>query len=662
MNEFTIKKLLLIIVLAFVSFSLTAQEAETKTLPKEDFKGHIYVTSSLGANILTGDINKIKPSFDANIGVGWQFINWLSVKGNFGTGALRGQNTNENGFNIFKGNYIEANLSLNLSFIDLVAGYNPNRLVSVTPHVGIGTFQYRLKTKNDDGTQTNVGIKLNQNYDADEIIKGKGYKERYSVMEVPMGVEVGFRISKRWDLFLDCTTTWTNSDLVDGHAIGKNNDWITTFNVGAKHRILRDSAQIASRAYCSNWFVTFDGGPFYALGDVRKAPLFKDTKYNFNIGGGYKWGRCWKVYGKIGFASFTQQVRDNETNEVVYTCDEGNQISGDINLGFDIINAIKYKNDRLVSLYLHAGVGMIQYKSKGTYLARLNDLPYYPGDVVYQGYGEYEDDMYHQSGKGIAQRRVVASVPVGMELNFRLNDHWDIYGDGTVSFFDGDLVNGIMAGKWYDWSFATNVGVRYNFKKNCPVLLEEEKPTPQIIPEEEEEEIVEVPVVRGTRSVTREEEVVIQFRWYSSELGIPENKQILADFLEQIGDKTIKTVIITAYASPEGSDKLNKDLALRRAYAAKDFVVSELKDNVKDADFIVEGYGADWPGFMELLEKSNIEKKAEIAEKLNNANPATRYKTLYALSLKYPEIKELYPPLRKAVVGVKVIIKFEDKF
>ena len=671
MGKFTIKRLLLIMALAFVSFSLSAQETGTETSPKSDFKGHIYTTVDLGADFLSGDVNKMKPGFDYRVGAGWQFLDWLSVKGNFSGGVLRGENDHADGFRIKKGNYIEANLSLNVSFIDLVAGYNPNRFVSITPHVGIGSLHYRLKTDNADGTQTNVGIKSNLNYDADYVYYGTGYKERRCIFEVPMGVELGFRIARRWDIYFDYTATWVDSDLLDGHGSGSNNDWISSFNIGTKHRILRDPVRQANKSYCSNWFISLDAGPFFALGDVRKIPLIEDTRINVNLGGGYKWGRCWKVYGKIGFATFTQDVRDNETDEVVYICDEGNQITTEVNLGFDIINGIKYKEDRLVSLYIHAGVGMLHYKAKGTYQKHLSGLPYYAGDVVYYGYKEYDDDHFHSSGKGIAKRRVVAEVPVGLELSFRLNEHWDIYGDGTVAFCDGDLVNGIVSGTWEDWSFTTNVGVRYNFKKNCPKPIEEEKPTPQIVEEPVvEEPVIEEPVVEeeeeepipaGLRLVSRDDEVIITFRLDGSSLDLPENKQLLADFLERIGDRTITTVKIIAFASPEGSDKHNEGLSLRRAYAAKDFVMGELKENVKDAKFELEGGGADWAGFMELLRRSNIENKQAIADEINNADPATRYKTLYDISVRQPEVKDLYPTLRRAAVSVKISTMEEVK-
>ncbi|MCQ2309979.1 MAG: outer membrane beta-barrel protein [Bacteroidales bacterium] len=660
MGKFTFRRLLLITALALVPFSMSAQESGTKTSPKNDFKGHIYTTVELGADILGGDVNKIKPGFDFRIGAGWQFINWLSVKGNFSGGLLRGENDHADGFKIKNGNYLEANIGLNISLIDLIAGYNPERLVSVTPHVGIGTFQYRLKVDNADGTRTNVGIKSNRNFDADYVYYGTGFKERHAVFEVPMGLELGFNVAPCWDIYLDYTATWTDSDILDGHESGSKNDWITSVNIGAKHRILRDMAREAGKPYCSNWFVTLDMGPYFALGDVRKLPLIEDTRLNFNVSGGYKWGRCWKVYGRIGFATFAQDVKNKDTDEVTFTCDFGSQINTDINLGFDIINAIEYKEDRLVSLYLHAGFGMIQYKARGTYKSHLTGLPFEAGDKVYYGFGEYDDDMYHQSGKGIGGRRIVAEVPVGVELNFRLNDHWDIYGDGTVAFYDSDLVNGIVSGTWEDWSLTTNIGVRYNFKKSCPQpVVEEEKPTPQIVPEpvvEEPvvEEPVEEPIPAEIRLVSRDDEVIIAFDLNGWSLDLPENKQTLADFLDRIGDKTITSVKIIAFASPEGSEKLNDELSLKRANVAKDFIMSELKENVKDAKFELEGGGADWAGFMELLRRSNIENKQAIADEINNADSATRYQTLYNISVRQPEIKDLYPTLRRAAVSVKV--------
>ena len=278
----------------------------------------------------------------------------------------------------------------------------------------------------------------------------------------------------------------------------------------------------------------------------------------------------------------------------------------------------------------------------------MNGLPYYPGEEVYYGYNEYEDDLYHRSGNGIAGRRVVAEVPVGLELSFRLNEHWDVYGDATVAFCDGDLVNGIVSGTWEDWYFTTNIGARYNFSRHCPEPpVEEEKPTPQIIEPEEQ-------VQSGIRTVTRNDEVVLRFHWNETTLDVPENRKIIADFLDRVGNRTITKIKIIAYASPEGPEKLNDNLSLRRAYTAKRFIENELKGNIKNAKFEMEGGGADWAGFMELLENSNIKNKETIADMLNKANPATRYITLKKLADKQPEIKDLYLTLRRASIKVKI--------
>ena len=91
MGKFTFfKKSILTLGLSAFALCAVAQEADkTEAKPnRKDFKSYFYVTADAGVNALSGDVNKIKPNFNGNIGLGWQFDNIFGIKGNIGGGLI----------------------------------------------------------------------------------------------------------------------------------------------------------------------------------------------------------------------------------------------------------------------------------------------------------------------------------------------------------------------------------------------------------------------------------------------------------------------------------------------------------------------------------------------------------------------------------------------
>ena len=73
MGKFTFfKKSILALGLSAFALCAFAQEADkTEAKPnRKDFKSYFYVTADAGVNALSGDVNKIKPNFNGNIGLG----------------------------------------------------------------------------------------------------------------------------------------------------------------------------------------------------------------------------------------------------------------------------------------------------------------------------------------------------------------------------------------------------------------------------------------------------------------------------------------------------------------------------------------------------------------------------------------------------------------
>lgn len=117
----------------------------------------------------------------------------------------------------------------------------------------------------------------------------------------------------------------------------------------------------------------------------------------------------------------------------------------------------------------------------------------------------------------------------------------------------------------------------------------------------------------------------------------------------------ITNMFIYVSNSPEGPERLNKNLANERFTAAKGFFEKELSlvnnPMLKDPKFISKQTVIEnWDGLYMLLENSDIKNKAEIINNLKTApNAARRNALLDSYDSKIPELKNIILPiLRRA--------------
>ncbi len=127
---------------------------------------------------------------------------------------------------------------------------------------------------------------------------------------------------------------------------------------------------------------------------------------------------------------------------------------GDLNLGVNLSNLIGGYKTRLVDMGIHLGLGQSQWKSK-----LIDETT--GGVVAKHGYSGNSDS--HNGG--ISNRKVALTVPVGANVNFNINDKWNVYGDYTYNWMDTDLLDGVVSqyGNFHkDATLSATVGVRYN--------------------------------------------------------------------------------------------------------------------------------------------------------------------------------------------------------
>ena len=231
-KNLTISKLLMLVVMAVLPFSMNAQEGKKKGKPAEKYW---YIQLDGGLSINHGDLANynggiwddfnhfkdmaLQPNWDAHFGVGYQFgkVIGLNLKGGYGTlaghkheQALVFLNNNADrvlfDLGLDQSNYIEGSLNLTFNLFNLF-NYNPRRVINLVPHIGIGGLYYQAGAVNqilmDQETET-VGEQL-----------APAAEKRELSFNVPVGMEFTFNIAPKFDLFLDYTYTFTGTDALD---------------------------------------------------------------------------------------------------------------------------------------------------------------------------------------------------------------------------------------------------------------------------------------------------------------------------------------------------------------------------------------------------------------------------------------------------------------
>ena len=624
---------ILIVVLTVLPMTILGQNNDKQP----QFNDYVYVSGDLGLGLLAGDNTGLKVGLNGHVGMGYQFDNIFGIKANFGFGGLNGK---YEGLTLDKQNYFEANLNLTMSVLDMILGYNPDRRFNVVPHIGFGQIQYKAKMLNENET-----LFSEQGYD--------GSSGRKVVATLPLGVELNYAINPAWNVFVDFTSTFTDSDRIDGIASGVHNDWFSSVNLGATYKLNKhERLYNVGQEFCNYWFVMADGGASYIFGDNEHR--FNDLAGNGNLGFGYNFHDYYRVYAKVGYGIYKGSLPG------VFTLDYSDYVEANINFSADIVAMIFGQNDaRRFGIYPHVGIGQMQYRARATYA---------DGRKAYVGYDH--DAAGNKKGNGIFNRRVALTVPMGIELTYKMNETMDLYADASTNFVDSDILDCFYSGTSKDYHSTVNFGLRYKFKSTCAVKAEEEAAQAAneaccITPEELKQAIKEALEEQAAQDTAVEVKTEIIEKTYHvnhANIVFPINKseklatQTNIDAVNRASNEVqegfeVQSIVVEGYASPEGGDDINNRLAEERAQAAADLVKSEL--SLDSGEVTIHSNGADWDGLVNAILGSDMKNKEEIANKIKNSS--NKDKTLKELMGQYPEIKDLLPQLRRANVTIKTV-------
>ena len=229
-KNLTFSKLLMLVIMAVLPFSMYAQEGKKKSKPVEKYW---YIQADGGLSINHGDVASYNggvwddfshgywkqgdalKNWNAHLGVGYQFgkVIGLNLKGGYGllSGCKHSQalvfpdGIDGTYFNLGldKTNYIEGNLNLTFNLFNMFK-YNPRRVINLVPHVGFGGIYY----------QAGAVSHLDGDDNPDNELAAKADK-RALHFTVPVGMEFTFNIAPKFDLFIDYTYLFTGTDKLD---------------------------------------------------------------------------------------------------------------------------------------------------------------------------------------------------------------------------------------------------------------------------------------------------------------------------------------------------------------------------------------------------------------------------------------------------------------
>ena len=591
-KKLTIAKLMMLVVMAILPFSMNAQEGKKKSRPAEKY---LYLQVDGGLSINHGDLanyqggiwndfnhfKKTFPDWNAHFGIGYQLgkVVGLNLKGGYGilSGHKHGVTPTSdvkqllvlNGTDNpvytdlgFTGtNYIEGNLNLTFNLFNMF-NYNPRRVINLVPHIGIGGIYYKAGRVNQLDANDETG-------DNSQVAAAKTNREL--TFSVPAGMEFTFNVAPKFDIFVDYTYNFTGSDKLDQVAkikvdedkhVINDKDMYSQLNLGLRlkfnnpcdiEKMARDSKKITYR--------------------VNPDPLVADE--NGNV--------CFDVIVTIPGEYFEKQAVMNLKPYLAY---KGGQID---------IDPITFVGEKVKG----EGDFRVNYKEGGEFTKHYC-MPYQP---------EMENS--------------------------------ELMADPMFYVYDGKIYptqDEIVKNTYFTTGATEKLADGVIYHKPTP------PPTPQPTPTPAPPVVVEPDFI-----------YYFDYN-KSNILGngkdVRDRNKTARNLMKEKLTGDVKSVRIEGWASPEDRMGINNQLSSDRANAAITDIKAQLKKNAQNYEFNGKGNGSDWDTFMKLVQNSNIKDKDAI---LNNINKSSnKQQTIREMIDIYPQLeKEILPLIRRAEVYIE---------
>lgn len=605
-KHLTISKLMMLIVMAILPFSMYAQEEGKKEGKKQSkpTERYWYIQADGGLSINHGDLasynggiwddwkhfqtssfQNFGKSWNAHLGFGYQFskVVGFNIKG--GYGRINGHKHLDKQGNVqylylldLDGNaigtnpdnaYVGSKHDLALDMTDYFEGsfnftfnlfnmfkYNPRRVFNLIPHVGIGGLYYKA------GQVDRMNYDPN-NSDTEEVLYTVANKrdKRQLHFNVPVGMELNFNITPKFDLFLDYTYTFTGTD---------NLDQVCKFNESG--HVIND----------------------------------KDMYSQFNLGLRVKFNDPCDI-----------EKMARESKKITYKVNPDPLVEGeDGKVCFDVIVTIPgeyFEKKAVMNLkpYLTYNGGQIDL-----------DPITFVGEKV-KGEGDFR--VNYKEGGEFTKHYCKDYVPEMENSELKGDPMFYVY-DGTIYPTQEEIVNNTY--------FTTGAT---------------EKLADGVIPQKKEEWI-DKEVTETVEEMQAIKKLTYFFNKDRSNIADRKKLNNEADAaFKDLMNAGVTEFEIRAWASPEGEEGHNNELSNNRSTSAE----NQLKKLAKKTDITVtgKGYGEDLNLFIELVQNSDLKDKDAIINNINNAS--NKQQAIEEMCDIYPQLeKNILPQIRRAEVYV----------
>ena len=673
-KKLTFSKLVMLVIMAVLPFSMYAQEGKKKSKPVERYW---YIQADGGLSINHGDLanynggvwddfdhfktlafQNFTENWNAHLGIGYQFgkVVGMNLKGGYGLlsghkhevengdptlqtlGFINGPLGNYTNLGFDGTSYIEGNLNLTFNLFNMFK-YNPRRVINLVPHIGIGGIYYKA----GDVYQLNYDQANNVDEALGGAIKPKADGREFA-LSVPAGMEFTFNLAPKFDLFIDYTYNFTNTDnldqvrkqkwdpnstaFVEEDRIINNMDMYSQLNLGLRFKfnnpcdidkMARESKKITYR--------------------VNPDPLVEGEDGNV----------CFDVIVTIPGEYFEKQAVMNLKPYLAYN---GGQID---------LDPITFVGEKVKG----QGDFRVNYKEGGEFTKHYC-MPYQPemencelmGDpmfyvydgTIYPTQDEIVKNAYYATGA--TEKLADGVVPRPCDPVAKLTK--EVTEDGIIVTWSGDAESYDIIitkdGKEMVQKNVKETTYTYNYEEagnyNIQVIANCEggkKAKPQIISAEVKPSKVEP-------------DFIYYFDYNKSNIpgagrDVRDRNKIAKKQVKELVTGDVKGLRIEGWASPENGMGTNTQLSKDRAVAAIADIKAICKKNAKNIEFNDNGNGSDWDTFKKLVQNSNIKDKDAILNKINNSS--NKEEEIQQLKLVYPELeRDILPLIRRAEVYI----------
>ena len=603
-KNLTISKLMMLIVMAILPFSMFAQKEEGKKKSKPAEK-YWYIQADGGLSISHSDLasynggiwddfghfktmafSNFKNSWNAHLGFGYQFskVVGFNIKG--GYGRINGHKHLDKQGNVQYLYLLDADgktpkiddpehpfystvHDLGLDMTDYFEGsfnftfnlfnmfkYNPRRAVNLIPHVGIGGIYYKAGQVNRMNYDP-------ENSSTEEVMYtvAQARDKRKLHFNVPVGMELNFNITPKFDLFLDYTYTFTGTD---------NLDQVCKYNESG--HVIND----------------------------------KDMYSQVNLGLRVKFNNPCDI-----------EKMARESKKITYRVNPDPLVEGeDGKVCFDVIVTIPgeyFEKQAVMNLkpYLKYNGGEIDL-----------DPITFVGEKV-KGEGDFR--VNYKEGGEFTKHYCKDYVPEMENCELMGDPMFYVY-DGTIYPTQEEIVKNTYFTQGATEKLADGV---------IPMKKEE------WVDQEVTETVEEMEAIKKLTYFYNKDSYDINGRRKL-------NKEADAAFNELL-NAGVTEFEVRAWASPEGEEGHNNELSNNRYNAAQ----KQMNKLAKKAEVTIngQGYGPDWNTFVKLVAESDLKDKDAIVNNVNNSS--NKEQTIREMCDIYPQLeKDILPQLRRAEVYV----------